>query len=275
MGGSDIIPGVSGGTMAFITGIYGRLVNAIASVRPRSLLHILRGDVSSFKKDVLAIDPLFLITLLAGIGTAALLMSRMILHILEGYPAEAFGLFLGLIVASSVLIAVQVKSRNTLAILFVGGGFLIGYLIGDLPTGSFDHSLLMIFITGMVALCAMILPGISGAYLTLILGQYEYLLQAIRDVSLPEILTFIAGGVVGILLFSRILRYLLDRYTAAVLAFLTGLMLGSTRVLIERIEEAGGFSPGAVAACVAGVLLIGGIEYLRKEKREHRLKKRD
>ena len=275
MGASDIIPGVSGGTMAFITGIYGRLINAIAAVRPGSLLHILRGDLEAFKKDLYETDPLFLITLLAGIGAAALLMSRMILHILEGYPAEAFGLFLGLIFASSVLIAAQVKSRNAPAILFVGGGFLIGYLIGDIPTGSFDHSLLMIFITGMVALCAMILPGISGAYLTLVLGQYEYLLQAIRDVSLPEIISFIAGGVVGILLFSRLLRYLLDRYTAAVLAFLTGLMLGSTRILIERIGEAGGFSPGAVAACMTGVLLIAGVEYLRQEKKEAILKKRD
>ncbi|MDO8840955.1 DUF368 domain-containing protein [Methanocalculus sp.] len=268
MGGSDIIPGVSGGTMAFITGIYGRLINAIAAVRPQTGIRLLRGDIEGFKQDFKTIDPVFLTILLAGIGTATLLMSRAILHILDAYPGEAFGLFLGIIVASSVLIAFQIESAKSHAFLFVIAGLCVGYLIGGLPTGSFGHSLPMIFITGMIALCAMILPGISGAYLTLVLGQYEYLLQAIRNVSILEIITFIAGGVIGILLFSRALRYLLDHYTAALLAFLTGIMLGSTRTLLDRINEAGGYTPGVILACIAGVILIGMVEYLRQQKKE-------
>jgi putative membrane protein len=268
MGGTDIVPGVSGGTMAFITGIYPRLINAIAAVRPQTAIRLLRGDIKGFREDVDAIDPAFLIVLLAGIGTAALLMSQAILFILNTYPGEAFGLFLGIIVASSVLIAVQIESAKPHAFLFVLIGLSAGYLIGSLPTGSFGHSLPVLFVTGMIALCAMILPGISGAYLTLILGQYEYLLQAIRDVSLPEIITFIAGGAVGILLFSRALRYLLNHYTAALLAILTGLMLGSTRTLLDRINEAGGYTPGVILACIVGVILIGMVEYLRQQKKE-------
>lgn len=274
MGGSDIIPGVSGGTMAFITGIYGRLIHAIAAVRPQTGLRLLRGDIGGFKRDVTAADPVFLILLLAGIGTAALLMSRAILHILDTYPGEAFGLFFGIIIASSIVIAIQIETTKKDAIIFIIAGFCGGYLIGSLPVGSFGHSLPMIFATGMIALCAMILPGISGAYLTLVLGQYEYMLQALRDVSLPEIISFIAGGVLGILLFSRILRYLLDRYTAAVLALLTGLMLGSTRTLIERISDAEGFTGSVIIACAAGLLLIAAVEHLRRQKRQMVLKKR-
>ena len=268
MGGSDIIPGVSGGTMAFITGIYGRLINAIAAVRPQTGIRLLRGDTKGFKEDLEATDPIFLIILLAGIGAAALLMSRAILLILDIYPGEAFGLFLGIIVASAVLIAVQIESTKKNAIFFIVIGFCAGYLIGSLPTGSFGHSLPMIFVTGMIALCAMILPGISGAYLTLILGQYEYLLQAIKDVALPEIITFITGGAIGILLFSRVLRYLLDHYTAAILAFLTGLMLGSTRTLLGRINDAGGYTTGVILACAGGLLLIGVIDYFRQKIRK-------
>ncbi len=268
MGGSDIIPGVSGGTMAFITGIYGRLVHAIAAVRPQTAIRLLRGDLQGFRDDVQAADPVFLIILLAGIGTAALLMSQAILHILELWPGEAFGLFLGIIVASAVVIAIQVESTRKSAIIFIGAGLFVGYLIGSIPAGTFGHSLPVIFLTGMIALCAMILPGLSGAYLTLLLGQYEYLLQAIRDVSLPEIVAFIAGGAVGILLFSRALRYLLDHYTAVLLAFLTGLMLGSTRTLFERIGEAGGFKPEVLIACMTGIILISAVEQMRRRKRE-------
>ncbi len=268
MGGSDIIPGVSGGTIAFITGIYGRLVHAIAAVRPQTAIRLLRGDLQGFRDDVQAADPVFLIILLAGIGTAALLMSQAILHILELWPGEAFGLFLGIIVASAVVIAIQVESTRKSAIIFIGAGLFVGYLIGSIPAGTFGHSLPVIFLTGMIALCAMILPGLSGAYLTLLLGQYEYMLQAIRDVSLPEIVAFIAGGAVGILLFSRALRYLLDHYTAVLLAFLTGLMLGSTRTLFERIGEAGGFTPEVLIACTTGFILIAAVEQMRRKKRD-------
>jgi len=268
MGGSDIVPGVSGGTMAFITGIYGRLVHAIAAVRPHTAIRLLRGDIEGFKEDVQAVDPVFLIILLAGIGTAALLMSRTILYILEIWPGQAFGFFLGIIIASAVAIAIQIESARKSAIIFIGTGLLVGYLIGSIPAGSFGHSLPMLFATGMIALCAMILPGISGAYLTLLLGQYEYLLGAIRDISLPEIVTFIAGGAVGILLFSRVLRYLLDHYTAVLLAFLTGLMLGSTRTLFERIGEAGGFTPEVLIACTTGFILIAAVEQMRRKKRD-------
>lgn len=264
MGASDIIPGVSGGTMAFITGIYGRLISAISHVHPSILLRLVRGDREGFVAGIRDCDPWFLVVLLAGIGTAALAMSQLILFLLVEAADPTHAFFFGLILASAVLIAAEIESRDMRAAVFVAAGLAVGYIIAGLSPALFPHSLPMLFVTGMCAICAMILPGISGAYITLLFGQYEYLLHALRALSLSAIIAFIAGGVVGLLLFSRILRWLMDRHPAAVLAFLTGLMVGSTRLLLVRISAGGGFSPSVAAACVAGVGVVGAAEYLRR-----------
>lgn len=261
MGAADIIPGVSGGTMALITGIYERLINAIGNISIQTLTHLVRRDKKAFWDGVRAVDPFFMITLIAGIGVAALIMSQIILFLLETYAVETYALFFGIILASSLLIFAEIKRRGTDIIAFLIVGFAIGFIIAGLNPTSLGHSLPILFITGAIALCAMILPGISGAYITLLFNQYEYLLNAIHTIALPELITYMTGGVIGLLAFSRTLQYLLRVHHAVMLAFLTGLMLGSTRMLVGIITKDGGFGVSAVLFTIVGVALIGCMEY--------------
>jgi len=264
MGICDIIPGVSGGTIALITGIYERLVTAIGNIRPQAAGSLVRGDRDGVRAAYRAVDPKFLITLVAGIGAAALLMVNIILILLESYPAPTYAFFFGLIIASSALILLEVEERTTKVWLFLVAGFAGGFLIAGLSPASLGHSLPVLFFTGMVALCAMILPGISGAYLTLILNQYEYLLNAVKTLSLPDIIAYLAGGIIGLLLFSKVLKYLLKHHHGVMLGCLTGLMLGSTRLLADNIGTAGGFDLVAYLFTAAGIAVIILMEYARR-----------
>lgn len=264
MGACDIIPGVSGGTIALITGIYERLVGAIGSVDPASVKHLARGNFAALRADFEKIDIPFLVVLLAGIGTAFLLMSGVILTLLNDYTVATYSFFLGLIVASAVAIFLEIRSPGaaSLALLAVGTG--AGYLLGGLGHLDVGHSLPVLFLTGMAALCAMILPGISGAYITLVLNQYEFMLEALRSFSLPEIFAYIAGGVAGLLLFTKALKYLLATYHAAMLALLTGLMLGSARMLWEKGAGAGDMVAGGWVFFLAGLVVVGVVEFAKR-----------
>ena len=195
-------PGVSGGTMALITGIYERLINAIGNIHVHTLQHLIRGDKKAFWDGVRAADPFFMGTLIAGIGVAALIMSQLILFLLNRYAVETYAFFFGIILASSVLIFAEIDHRGGKIIAYLVGGFAVGFIIAGLNPASLGHSLPVLFFTGAIALCAMILPGISGAYITLLFNQYEYLLNAIHTLALPELITYMAGGIIGLLAFS-------------------------------------------------------------------------
>ena len=143
-------------------------------------------------------------------------------------------------------------------------GLVIGYVAGGLEPAMLGHTLPVLFVTGMVAFCAMILPGISGAYITLIFNQYEYLLDCIHTLNVVPLIVFSAGGILGILGFTRVLKYLLSRYHAAMLAMLTGLMIGTSRLLIGKIEASGGFTPAVILCAVVGVVLLVILEYARR-----------
>ena len=264
MGAVDVIPGVSGGTIALITGIYERLISAVGSIDPASIKHLLRGDFASLRADLEKIDIPFLIVLLAGIGTAFLAMSRVVLLLLTDHAVETYSFFLGLIIASAVVIFLEIRSPNAAILGYLVVGIGGGYLIGDLGQFDLGHSLPILFLTGMVALCAMILPGISGAYITLVLNQYEFMLAALRALALPEIVAYIAGGVTGLLLFTKALKYLLETYPGAMLALLTGLMLGSSRVLWETGSAAGDMLTGGWVFFLAGLVVVGAVEYIKR-----------
>ncbi|MDK2916559.1 MAG: putative rane protein [Euryarchaeota archaeon] len=264
MGACDIIPGVSGGTIALITGIYERLVGAIGSIDPAMVKHLVKGDFRSLRADIEKIDIPFLVVLLAGIGTAFLLMSGVILSLLTNHAVETYSFFLGLIIASAVAIFLEIRSPNAATVAFLAVGAVAGYLLGGLGHLDLGHSLPVLFFTGMAALCAMILPGISGAYITLVLNQYEFMLAALRSFMLPEILAYIAGGVAGLLLFTKALKYLLAAHHAAMLALLTGLMLGSSRMLWERGAAAGDMLAGGWLFFIAGLVVIGAFEYAKR-----------
>jgi putative membrane protein len=237
MGTADIIPGVSGGTIALITGIYERLVHAISSIDLRFISHFIKRDFDGVKKSIRNIDFQLFIPLLIGIGLAIILMSRVMDYFLQNFEAPTYAFFFGLILASAVLIYRKVEGFSVIIMLFSITGFLAGFFFTGLATLQIGHSLPIIFVSGMIAICAMILPGISGAFMLLLLNQYEYMLSVLKDFQFLEIFIFIIGALIGILAFSRVLDRVLRKYKSYTLAFLIGLMLGALRLLYENVES--------------------------------------
>lgn len=267
MGICDIIPGVSGGTVAFITGIYGRLIAAVAHISPLIIRDLVRWDLTSLKSRFEEMDILFLIILAAGIGLAFLLISRVMLWLLLEYPVQTNGFFFGLILASSVLLFAPLPDRYPGSFFFLIIGIGLGLGIVMLNPAALGHSYPVLFITGFVALCAMILPGISGAYITLLMNQYEYMLHAVKTLALPDIAAYMAGGVIGLLTFTRLLKYLLKHYSELIVAILTGLMLGSSKLLFDRATEStpAGLVLAISIICGTGVVaLFHSVQKMKK-----------
>jgi putative membrane protein len=259
MGMCDVIPGVSGGTIALITGIYGRLINAIGCIDPRMILSFLRFDTQAILADLKKIDFVFLVILACGIGLAFFLMSRVITYFLQELPQITYSFFFGLILASCVYLLREITDRKYKYILSFIIGFIVGFLLIGFKPLDIGHSPPIIFITGMTALCAMILPGTSGAYITLLFGQYEYMLTSLHNFIFADIILFCVGGLVGLLIFTRILKYLLARYHAIMLSALVGLMLGTSRFLYMEVKAAGGFNLASLLAIFVGIAVIAAM----------------
>ncbi|MCP3955057.1 MAG: DUF368 domain-containing protein [Desulfobacterales bacterium] len=228
MGTADIIPGVSGGTMALIMGIYAQLLQAIKSVDTRMARKLLRFDLKGALAEV---HLRFLLALFLGIGMAIISLARIVNYLLHAQPVFIWSLFFGLIVAS-VLVVSRYVSRWTPAagVCFLIGGALAWLIVNAVPVST-PETAGFIFFSGLVAICAMILPGISGAFILLILGKYEFITGCLKNPFLVDnfitILIFCAGCLVGLTGFARVLNALLDRYYNYTIAGLTGLMAGS------------------------------------------------
>lgn len=254
MGTADIIPGVSGGTIAFISGIYEDLLAAIKSVNARFVRKLLALDLGGALREV---HTRFLLPLLLGIGSAILLAAHLINHLLLHFPVLVWSLFFGLIAASALIVAKRMSSLGSLQISLLVCGTLGSYfLMGTIPVQT-PEALWFVFLSGVVAICAMILPGISGSFLLLVLGKYEYITQALRNPFQTEnmiiLFVFGLGCIVGLTGFSRFLHYLLSRHHDAAMAVLTGFMLGAMRkvwpwkeVLDERLVDGNSVIMGTV-----------------------------
>jgi len=224
MGSADVVPGVSGGTIAFITGIYDQLLNSIRSIDGSLLPLLLKWRL----KDIwIRINGDFLVTLLMGILVSILTFSRVISFLLDNYPIQLWSFFFGLIIISSISIIKDIKQWNVWAILLLIFGTVLAFFITTMVPSSTPDTLFFTFISGSVAICAMILPGISGSFILLILGKYQDIINAIKDFELVTILVFGGGCVVGILLFVRLLSYLINSFRDYTVAMLAGFMLGS------------------------------------------------
>jgi len=257
MGTADVIPGVSGGTIALITGIYERLIHAISRIDFKFILYLFEGDFKRFKQNaVQEIDFELFIPLLLGIGLAVLTMSKVISFLLTNYPAVTFGFFFGLILASAIFVYNHVDELNIKNITFVVLGFIFAVIFVGLNPIKANHSLPVIFLSGSVAICAMILPGISGAFVLLLLNQYEYMINALNNLQFIEIITFGAGALVGILSFSRILDYLLIHHKSVTMAFLVGLMIGTLRLPYQKIVVSIESPIPIVIAAVIGFAIV-------------------
>jgi putative membrane protein len=224
MGAADIVPGVSGGTIAFISGIYDRLLAAINSVN-FSIFKTIKneGIIAAWKK----IDGTFLLSLFVGMISSIILLSGTIKHLLEAHPVLIWSFFFGLVLASVWLVGKQIKIYDALHIVLFLAAALLAFWITGLQTLHGSDSVIYIFIAGAIAICAMILPGISGAFILLILGVYKIIIDAIHDRDLKLIAFFGLGCVVGLLSFSRVLKWLLNNKRTQTLAVLTGFLLGS------------------------------------------------
>jgi putative membrane protein len=224
MGAADIVPGVSGGTIAFITGIYDRLLGAINAVN-FSVLKTLKNQ--GIKAAWTQIDGTFLLSLFIGMLTSIILLSSPITYLLQNNPVLIWSFFFGLVLASIWLVGKQIKVYNIWNIAIFLSGAILAYWITTLEMLTGSESLSYIFIAGSVAICAMILPGISGAFILLILGVYQIVINAIHDRDMKMLAVFGLGCIIGLLSFSRLLKWLLNNKRAQTLAMLTGFLLGS------------------------------------------------
>ncbi|MFY2506781.1 DUF368 domain-containing protein [Vibrio pectenicida] len=224
MGAADVVPGVSGGTIAFITGIYDTLLESIRRINPQ-LIGILRRD--GVKAAFVHINGFFLIALFAGVFTSIATLAKLISWLLVTHPIPLWSFFFGLIVVSvfHMLKQIEKKSLSRLLLLLLGIGF--AYSITILQPLQLEPTNINILLAGAIAICAMILPGISGSFILLLIGMYTPILGAVKSVDITVLLLFISGCVTGLLSFSHVLTWLLKHFRDLTLIFLTGLMVGT------------------------------------------------
>lgn len=224
MGIADVVPGVSGGTLALITGIYERLISAIARVDGDFFGYILKFKIA---KSWQHIDGWFLLAVFGGILTAVFLFAGLLSYLMITQAVLTWSFFLGLIVAAAVLLVVAERSKNWLHWLWLLVGIACGYVLSTQSLFILPGGYLGIFLAGMIAICAMILPGISGSLILVLLGKYAVVLEAAHQRQWLTLFIFAGGALLGLILFSRVLKWLLSHYHKAMIYFLSGLMLGT------------------------------------------------
>ncbi|GAL67945.1 DUF368 domain-containing protein [Jejuia pallidilutea] len=224
MGAADAVPGVSGGTIAFISGIYEELISTISNINLSLFKTLFKNGVKQFWKDL---NGNFIVALLAGIVISFVSFMRLAKYLLEYHPVLIWSFFFGLIIASIYFVGKQITKWSLSTIIALAAGTVIAYYISTLPSMENSESPYFLFIAGAIAICAMILPGISGSFILIILGAYKTLSDAIHDIDLKKIVLFACGAVFGLLSFSHVLKWLFKHYHNITLALLTGFIFGS------------------------------------------------
>ena len=280
MGAADIVPGVSGGTMAFILGIYEELIHTIKSFNIAWLRLLLRFRIREAFEHV---NGRFLLVLGGGLGLAVLALARLLSGLLENHPVPLYAFFFGLVAASIIAVSAHVHWRPAMVATLLAGTAVAYGVVGLVPL-DMPNDPVTLFFSGALAISAMILPGISGSFILLILGQYAYVLSAVKDFDLLALAPAVAGMVVGIVVFSRVLSWLLKHCHQVTVTLLIGFMLGSLRRIwpfkevLEWMEDRHGvlvpvreanvlpaFDSGvfwlSLGLCVAGFLLISVLDH--------------
>jgi putative membrane protein len=237
MGSADVVPGVSGGTIALIVGIYERLVSAIAAFDARLVSLVLARQ---WKEALDHVDFRFLAALGTGIAFAIVSLAKLITWLILNKPIPTWSFFFGLILASAVLVYRQIERWRAGEIAAALAGAAFAFWISGLLPAEAPHTPLALFLSGSVAICAMILPGISGSFILVLLGQYLFVLDAIHERKLGTLIVFAAGCGTGLIAFTKLLKVLLRDWHAQTMAFLCGLMLGSLRKIWPFKIEAPG-----------------------------------
>jgi putative membrane protein len=261
MGVCDLIPGISGGTVAFITGIYTRLIDAVKSFSPKLIYDIFTYPIhrkrESLREDIKKLDLLFLLVLMLGIGSALLAGSRIIKFLLEDYYAYTLSFFIGLILASSKIIFSHIQNHNIKNVSFGLLGFMLGLVLCILVPLTVTPTLGYVFLGGFFAVSAMFLPGISGAFILLIMGLYEFMINVLNDISnnISYFLLFIIGALSGAFCISRIISFLFKKNRCRTLYVLLGLVIGALSVPLKKIFQTASFQISNVFIMVFWLLL--------------------
>jgi len=247
MGAADIVPGVSGGTIALITGIYEELIESIKNINFKLFKTLIDKGIKQFWKQL---NGNFLIILLSGIFSSVILLAQIIVFLLENHEYKIWGFFFGLIIASAFLILKDIESLDITPLFLLFFGIAVGVAISLSNTTTLPNTYFYIFLTGSIAITAMILPGISGSFILLLLSKYEYILNSVKNFNIDVILVFGLGCVFGLLIFSRLLHFLFQNFKDNLLGLLSGILTGSllkiwpfqktlsTRINSDGIEEA-------------------------------------
>lgn len=290
MGAADVVPGVSGGTIAFISGIYTELIDSINSVNFNTL-KILRKDgfMAMFK----SVNGHFLLALFVGIGTSVLTLARVFKWLLEHKPIFVWSFFFGLVLASIIYVGKQITKWNFITVILLLFGAVVAYYITIIPPMGTNNSPWFLIFAGALAICAMILPGISGAFILLLLGTYKPALDAIHQFDIKKIALLALGAIIGLLSFAKVLKWLFDHHKNLTLAVLTGFIIGSLnkiwpwkkvlqseviegklKILQERsispfLYEGNNELQMAIVLAIIGFALILLLEKLGNKKVEH------
>jgi putative membrane protein len=265
MGAADSVPGISGGTIAFISGIYEELINSIQSINLQALMCLFqKGPTAAWQK----VNGNFLLTLVAGIFLSLILFANTVTFLLESYPRFLMSFFVGLILASSWFIFSEIKRMHAGILLLVLLGSALSIGLSLLPEVSREPSLLYLFFCGAIAICAMILPGISGAFILILLGVYSDVLEAVTTFDILTLGVFMLGCGSGLIVFSNFLAYLFSHYRIHTLAFLLGVLLGSLYTIwpgrVEELESTQSINQLLICFLLAafGFMLVYGLEHL-------------
>lgn len=268
MGTADVVPGVSGGTMAVALGIYHQLLSAIASVNAKVIQALLRFQL---REALAQIHLRFLLSLLTGVGLGVVLMVKIVKlpELLQTSPMYVYAVFFGLVLASAILLGKGIPWNGT-RVMSLFFGIALGFGVVNMVPVATPEAPWFIFLCGFIAICAMVLPGISGSFVLLILGKYAYILNGLGHLDFAIILPFVLGCGLGITTFSRVVAWALSRYHDTVLASLVGLLIGSlwriwpyqelTTVVVRekpRVIGATPFMPDGLDPLVVGLLLVG------------------
>ncbi len=282
MGAADVIPGVSGGTIAFIMGIYDDFVGSLAAINGEAVKLLFKGQFKAFWKHI---NGSFLLSLVIGIGISVISLAGLMQMLLRDYPIQTWAFFFGLIVASSIFIIRGISGWRLREGLLLVLGIILGVVICTLSPTQTPDGLWFIFLSGAIAICAMILPGISGSFILLILGKYQYIMGVISDLvsgvefgrNLLILGVFAIGAVVGILGFSKFLHWLLARWNKETLIVLAGFIIGSLVKVwpwsnpeaLAQADAAGSMLYGSAALfALIGLSLVTGIELIGKRLRK-------
>lgn len=224
MGAADAIPGISGGTIALISGLYEELITTISNIKPSLFKTLFKDGLAAFWKEA---NGNFVVALLSGILISFISFMRLAKYLLENHPVLIWSFFFGLIVASIYFVGKQITKWNLSAIIALIIGAAIAFYVSMLPVMASNDNVFFLLFAGAIAICAMILPGISGSFILIILGAYKSLSDAIHDIDINKLLIFTAGCIVGLLSFSHALKWLFKNYYNVTLALLTGFIFGS------------------------------------------------